>query len=1069
MQRKLGAIRGRLSIGAICVAVGGVGEMEFAEQARPETVGGEMSRGSTPPIWPINVVIVFAFAMSVTAPRGWQRVAQRVALRPAVPHIAAIDPAVLVGRAADVRPRFAADFRDQVPPSHPSKPDFAAWPSFGETTPAATRGHSPAATLSNIPQQNTTQPNTTQSATAPWATTDGATAAPVAPQPVAAQATAPTTAAPAAVVATAPIAAPPIAAEPIDDSLIVVVVDERPTLARPRLSRGVLMTRSQAAAFEGHASVRGAGSSSTPPLIAPPSSNVATTLQPNQTQPVPTPTIIAPALPNIGPKPVAVAEVAMIPTRSPTLVPAVTAPSRSGPSLGGPAIVAPSSSGGMAEQPEPTAVALTPTPTPTPVPAKPAPTVAPTPPEPKSWWPAPADLLQRLEQLGEHPVTGAWSARTTATLERLFRSDSLTSPEAADAIAALRRLTAASLEIDDRGLDAPTAVSLRLARHALVRRLDVWESLAEVVQQQPSRLPALAQEGGRQLEVCLAELETQTQAAGETGLQWRNYLLLDTLQTTTQTACDDEQRRAVAREVLARLRRATSTPERHDFLHEGPFAQLNDSLRMLAEDEIDPQRLLAGLERFELGGLPSDAHELAGECGLLSESPDAAKQKLAVWLNSHYRNANVRVTFSPELLNRLLPEALKKQAPVADTILGKETRGWSTTRTGLRVRFEPNTDRVAIRLGAEGTVSAQTRTFSGPVRLFNLSDSHFTAEKPIDITVDGAEVRPATASTKNNTRLRGIESDYDNMPIIGSLVTAIAENQHIEKKPAAQREVASKVSQHVQRNLDEDIERHLKKSNEKLTERVIVPLQRLSIDPEIIDLQSSENRAAIRLRIAGSEQLAANTPRPRALADNLGSIQIHQSAVNNVIDRLGLQSRHFTLPELYRHLVERLNLPGEADISQLPEELELTFADRDPLTIRCDDGRLEVRLAVNEMRHGERVWRNFLVRASFRPAVIEDTTYFVRDDVVRISGSQLGTTAQISLRTVFAKVFPEDMRVRVWPERLEADPRFADLDIEQIDLREGWIGIAISAARPTATPPAGPHPVGIALPRLLRR
>ena len=55
--------------------------------------------------------------------------------------------------------------------------------------------------------------------------------------------------------------------------------------------------------------------------------------------------------------------------------------------------------------------------------------------------------------------------------------------------------------------------------------------------------------------------------------------------------------------------------------------------------------------------------------------------------------------------------------------------------------------------------------------------------------------------------------------------------------------------------------------------------------------------------------------------------------------------------------------------------------------------------------------------------------------------SELGT---------FAKVFPEDFRARLWPERLENDPRFADLDIEQVDLRDGWLGVAVGPKRQDA-------------------
>jgi hypothetical protein len=464
--------------------------------------------------------------------------------------------------------------------------------------------------------------------------------------------------------------------------------------------------------------------------------------------------------------------------------------------------------------------------------------------------------------------------------------------------------------------------------------------------------------------------------------------------------------------------------------------------------------LLASVEQFERGGLPSDSRELAAQCTLLSESSDEAKRRLGVWLTSHYRNANIRVTFSPEFINRMLPEALKKSGPVNETILGKETRGWSTTRTGLKVQFVPHTDHVSVRLSAEGTTSSQTRTFSGPVRLFNQSNAVFTAQKDIELTVEGFHVKPAEALARSNTRLKGIESDFENMPIINGIVTSIARNQADEKKSAAQREAQWKLTQQIKQFVDADIQKHLRVADARLQERVRDPLAQLGVELDIVDLQSSEHRAAVRLRTASADQLAANTPRPRAYSDNLGSVQVHQSAVNNILERLNVAGRRFTPVELYHYIVDRLNLPGGADLSKLPPEMTLTFAAVDPMTIRCEDGRLEVRLAFAELTHGERVWRNFTMRAPLRPEVIDGVTYFVRDGVVRISGPQLGTTSQISLRTVFAKVFPDDFRARLWPARLENDSRFADLDIEQVDVRDGWINVAVGEKRQPEPPAA---------------
>jgi hypothetical protein len=887
-----------------------------------------MRQERTPPLWPFGIAVLIAFSMSITAPRRWERVAQRTALAPAKPSLHrasddAIDYDESDGTAAETDPLFDP---------------FAGPPRL----PAIPQGRI-AAEFPTVATASLSQVLPTLAPPRPAA---------VGPTSIATHAATSVTSIP----AVAPVAAP---------------VEEPPSLDRPRLSGGLRYAATP---------IMVAGAPTVQPAIVVPTAPVLQpTLAPRQPSEAPSVAVTAPAAPQTVP----------------VIAPAVA--------------------------PE--------------VPARPA-----------SWWPMPVDLTERLDALLESRPTHVWAARTSATLARLLDTPELTSAKAAELVADLRRATAESLAIDELALDSATAVNLRLARHALVRRLDVWESLKEVVSGGESTRDSQIAEGTQRLETCLVEIGEQTAAAGETGLEWRQYLMLDALQGACGPA-DVERRQQLAREVLGRLRRARATPEPHDFLHEGPFADLDASLRLLADEDVDPQQLLIGLERFEQGGLPSDSHALAAECARLTDSTDEAKRQLAVWLTSHYRNANVRITFSPDFVNRMLPDALKRSGPVNDTILGNVTRGWSTTRTGLKVGLVPHPDHIAVRLSAEGETHSQTRTYSGSVQLFSQNNAKFLAEKDIELTTDGFNVQPAKAAARGNSRLRGIESNFDGMPILNSIVTSIARGQADEKKPAAQREADWKMSQQVQRNIDGEIEKYLKAGDAQLEARVLVPLGRLGVAPEIIDLHSTENRAAVRLRVAGDDQLAANTPRPRAYSDNLGSIQIHQSAANNVLDRLGLAGRRFTPVELYHYVVERLNLTGGGDLSQLPPDMSLKFAATDPLTIRFDDGKLELRIAVEEMTHGERIWRNFTIRAPLRPEKIDGVTYFVRDDVVRISGPQIGATAQISLRTVFAKVFPEDFRVRLWPERLENDPRFADLDIEQVDIRDGWIGVAVGPKR----------------------
>lgn len=670
------------------------------------------------------------------------------------------------------------------------------------------------------------------------------------------------------------------------------------------------------------------------------------------------------------------------------------------------------------------------------------------------WWPEPVDLLARLEKLRGHAATRSWAERAVTVLGQLGVAGEPTTPGVIDLLDDLRTVAAEPVVADESRLDPQVAVELRLARHAMLRRLDVWESLTQVLRNDSAEVVAVATDDPQGIELCLAELESQTAAAGETGRQWRNYLLIDSLRKSLRSGPQD--RRAVAREVLSRIRQAGSHGGQNEFLAQGPFRRLDDLLRGWAEEEVEPQRLLVGIERFEQGGLPSDGRELAAESRLLSRSKSESKQRLSVWLTSHYRNANVRVTFSDDLLNRMLPDSLKKQTAVNDTILGLPTRGWGTSRTGLNVRFLPSRDQLAVRLEAQGVINSQTRTFSGPVRMFHHNNATFAAHKDLIFSHSGIKVNPSVALSNANSKLRGMESDFDNVPLLSGIVAAMAMDKHDEKRPAALREAAWKTARRVEQGLDSDIEQQLTQGGSTLKDRVLTPLDRMKLQPEVIDLQTLEDRAVVRFRIAGDDQLAANTPRPRAYSDNFASMQIHQSAANNVVDRLGLQGRRYTPADLYRHVMHTLNLEGQHDLSKVPPDVEFQFAADDPLTLRFDDGKVELRLALDELKCGERSWSNFVIRAQFKPQVVDGRTYLVRDGVVRLSGPQLRTTAQISLRTVCSKVFPDDMKVRLWPEDLRTDERFADLDIEQIDIRDGWLGLAVgprrelSAAAPAA-------------------
>ncbi len=1014
------------------------------------------------PIWPFMITLVFLFTMSVTAPRGWERFAQRTELakpsgtyvKDAKPVRAPLSvgahntfvghentmPQPALGQRAETRPRITSEF---TPPSTPALPNLngstVAQPFKLNNTPVATVAAKPVEPA--VPFRLNGSPrveaiSSTIPTPAPIGLTSGVApkvgpAINQGPQLAPQSVQLPTLAPPAPVAAVKPAVASPAIAKPA----FVARVEQRPFVI-----------------------------TSTLPKIGEPTLALPHAVSPITATPyLPTPTVVVPkmATPNIAAPKVAAPVVA-----KPEPAPAGFSlhgghrpqPAAATPNIAPvvkPELFAARPDAGLIKKPivtETPAVKPTPgvvDPRHAPLP-KPRETIvtAPTPVAEKTWWPKPADLFVRLDRLQQRRETKPWAERTSQLLGDLAQHNDASPAGIQEMVAKLRAAVADTHLVDERDLDPQTAVEVRLTRHALLRRLDVWESLGNLMRK--ARIPSeVAEADVKQLELCLVELDRQTSAAGDVGAQWRNYLMLESLGEVAEgKVVDKNRRRALAKTVLDRIQKAGASSEQNaTFLNEGPFAQLNAELRGLAAEEVDGRKLLESIETFEAGGLPADAHALAAQCKLLDVSTDEDRRQLATWLTSHYRNANVRITLSADLLNRMMPTELKKSAPVNELVLGLPTHGWSTTRTGVGIRFLPSQDRLAMRMEAEGVVHAQTQTHSGPVHVFNQSDSAFIARKDLALTPEGVVVYRATASTNSRNKLRGIKTDFDHMPILGSIVESIAIDQHAEKKQLAQAESQARVSRGVERGLDQEIDKHLKTADAALNDRIITPLAGLDLAPEVIEMQSNESRAIMRVRIAGDDQLAAYTPRPRAYSDNVGSVQVHQSAVNNVLEKSQLHGRRFTLPELYRFVVEKYYLPDGADMSEIPADIELTFAKADPITVRCEAGSIELRLAVEELSRAGKSWRDFVVRAKFKTEVVNGRTCFVRDGGVKLSGPKLSVTSQIPLRTVFAKVFPDDMRVVIWPDKFRNDPRFADLDIEQVDIRDGWIGMAIGPRR----------------------
>lgn len=663
-------------------------------------------------------------------------------------------------------------------------------------------------------------------------------------------------------------------------------------------------------------------------------------------------------------------------------------------------------------------------------------------------WPYSTVLANGLHELFQVAETRDWALALRDELDAVGRITVLSAPEFQDRLDAMQQLVGDADSVD-RGLTSlQTRTLLRRTVYDLVKRLQLWRKVYEIaLRGDPMRDVRRDDELMRQ---ALSAVEQRLQPLHDSQA-WRSFLLLDETWRLTHDDHSPVSRQEVASVVLTRLDSPQLTDVQQRFLAAAEFAALRWQHRLWVSQPVDYPYLLELLERHEQWGDDQDEAAVAQQSRMLLWSPDERRVELGELLEAHWRNANVRVAVSGELINRLLPPPPPgMQQPVNDRIRGARVFGRSEAHTdGLFVRLLPDRTRLRLGLEARGLVASETAAASGPVRIFNEGLARFRVRKSLTIDHSGMSASQAEGEADSNTVMTGMETEYDGYPLVGALVRSIAMQQaEIESGPAKW-EVEQKVAAQASQRLDEAVQQKLIAAERDFQQKVLLPLRRLDLDPAPIEMQTTAERLIVRYRLAGDDQLAAYTPRPQAPSNSLISLQLHQSVVNNSASKLNLAGRRATLEEHFRALADAIGRP-EAEIPEdMPQGITVEFARRDPLKIEFVDGRvlLTMRFAEISAKGGGR-WTNFWVRGEYVPEVDGLQATLAREGIVYLDSLEghprLTLGERFALRSIFTKVLSKKQKLQLMPEKIQTNEKLQDLWISQFVIEDGWIGAALA-------------------------
>lgn len=641
-----------------------------------------------------------------------------------------------------------------------------------------------------------------------------------------------------------------------------------------------------------------------------------------------------------------------------------------------------------------------------------------------------------------------WIDQVRAQVQQLVAAHGLENPDSRHDTQRLREMATWASQYAEGLGSYPHARQMLSAAYSVERRVDIWLAIQRCLDETSIGLSRsssvdLARDA---LRTSLENVEVLLSDTGDEAA-WREYLLLDQLGdwvTSEQNIWAEGN--DLALNVLSRLRWERLSDVQRDFLSQDEFVALARHLESWSRDPVDYRQLLIDLEELELSPLERNHRSLAGAIQVLRTSPSDNQRTLAVALNNHYRNANMRFSLSRELLEGLLPEADIQVRPVRRRILGADTRGDSTVHTKMQLDFMPDPSGWHVGIGVLGNVHANTASSKGPATFHNTSLAEINSRRFVRMDPMGYSVSSDPTNVSSREYLRKMSTDFDGLPIIGDFIRVIVREQFDQKRTIAQRISQRIMAQEADEEFDRRLNDELRKAEDELQRRITGPLHRLDLDPMVVSMSTTPERLEVRYRVAGHDQMASHSPRPRAPTDSLMSMQVHQSTINNTIANLNLGGRTWQLTELAKRITEVFGRNDWQLSDEIPDDVTIRFAEQRPAFVDIADGRLRLTLRIAQLsRGGKKAVGKLIVTSSYVPVAEGLKAELIRTGTVEIMTPRNATVGQRLLaRTIFAKVFVSRPRIALISESWQNDPRAAGLAVSQVEMRDNWLSVAIS-------------------------
>ncbi len=457
------------------------------------------------------------------------------------------------------------------------------------------------------------------------------------------------------------------------------------------------------------------------------------------------------------------------------------------------------------------------------------------------------------------------------------------------------------------------------------------------------------------------------------GNSWVSYLHLEELQKpdanadvlkqvsqnlTPSSSMDASQKAFASKPQLQQLKSAVDKAIRRT-----GFA--NDTEAAQGEQKYLVESLVTALLKYEHNQLGQDAQEARTAWRSLRNDYPTAASRLRSVVNDNYFNHNLHFVVSEELLSRLISDYRSESGCIAECIMGAWVTGSQNTNVALHADIVPSSDRAMFNMNVNGSVHSSTVATKSPATIWSQGNNSFWMNK--SVLFDGRTVTstPATFSVNTNSQVTGLKTKFDGIPIVRRIVRNIANQKIAESKPQSEALTAQKIKDAALPKFEDEASNQFSTANDTLS-KMFASLEKRGVAPDSTSTRSSNTHMALSSRTIGLTRVGGSLQPPSALIATGAAVQLHESALNNSIDALGLQGRTILEKDLAREIEIALSDLFQRDIKltdDVPEPVKVdgepepptsfVFSNTDPIRVHFDKNQITLVMRAGVIQTGK--------------------------------------------------------------------------------------------------------------------